>query len=195
MILPTSEKMGRWAKDRVIDQCRVSVGPRRQLARSINQWRYAGSDGGQQAIFNRLFVHGDKLASAVFSPADLRFQVEYENDYGSEFTARAKVAGRYLSREVAQRNLDLGFQEGVEEAVPFGCTILKHIWTHHGPDVTTLMPWQFGVYLESETDLDKQEAMVETTYLLRWDAKQNGASRGARVKRLQAPRAVRLEPR
>lgn len=166
MILPSSEKLGRWTRERVIEPCRVSVGSRRQLARSIQTWRFTGSDSGSQAIFNRLFVHGDKLASAVFSPADLRFQIEYENDYGKEFTERAKIAGRYLSREVAQRNLDLGFQEGVEEAVPFGCTILKHIWTHHGPDVTTLMPWQFGVYLESETDLDKQEAMCETTYLL-----------------------------
>lgn len=166
MILPSSDKMARWAKDRVIDQCLVSVGARTQLARSINTWRYTGSDSGNQAIFNRLYVHADKLASAVFSPAELRYGVEYENDYGPELTKRAKVAGRYLSREVAQRNLDLGFQEAIEEAIPFGCTILKHNWSYHGPDCTTLMPWQFGVYLESETDIDKQEAMVESTYLL-----------------------------
>ena len=167
MIFPSSsEKLARWAKEQIVDQCRVSVGRRLQLARSINTWRFTGSDNGAQAIYNRLNVHCDKLASAVYSPADVRYQVEYENDYGDEFNARAQVAGRYLTREVAQRNLDLGFQEAVEEAIPHGCTIVKHIWTHHGPDVTVLMPWQFGVYLESETDIDKQEALCETTYIL-----------------------------
>jgi hypothetical protein len=166
MLFPSAEKIGRWAKERVIDQCRVSNGARQQLARNINTWRWTGSDSGAQAIFNRLETHCDRLASAVYSPADVRYQIEFENDYGIDMTDRAQVASRYLTREIAQRNLDLGFQEAVEEAVPFGCTILKHIWTHHGPDVTTLMPWQFGVYLENETDIDKQEAMCETTYLL-----------------------------
>lgn len=166
MILPSSDRLARWAKERVIDQCRCSVGTRMQYARSINTWRFTGSDSGAAAIYNRLGVHCDKLASAVYSPADVRYAIEFENDYGKEFTDRAKVSARYLTREIAQRNLDLSFQEAVEEAIPLGCTLLKHIWTHHGPDVTTLMPWQFGVYNEAETDLDKQEAMVETTYLL-----------------------------
>jgi len=166
MLLPSSDRLARWAKERVIDQCRSSVGDRMQMARSINTWRFTGSDSGSQAIYNRLGTHCDKLSSAVYSPADVRYQIEYESDYGSIFTDRAKVAARYLTREIAQRNLDLSFQEAVEEAVPLGCAILKHIWTHHGPDVTTLMPWQFGVYNEAETDLDKQEAMCETTYLL-----------------------------
>jgi hypothetical protein len=137
-----------------------------QLARSINTWRYTGSDSGSSAIFNRLDVHCDKLASALYSPADLRFAVDFENDYGDVVLQRGQVAARYLTREFAQRNLDLAIQEAVEEAVPHGCVILKHNWGHRGPDIETLSPWQFGVYLESETDLDKQEATCETTYLL-----------------------------
>src|ERR1700744_6478758 len=105
MILPPSDRLARWAKERVIDQALYSQGGRTQLARSINTWRFTGSDSGSQAIFNRLYVPADKLASAVFSPAELRYTVEYENDYGPDQTARAKVAARYLSREVAQRNL------------------------------------------------------------------------------------------
>ncbi len=166
MILPSSDKLARWAKERVVDQCMVSVGARTQLARSINTWRFTGSDSGTQAIYNRLFVHCDKLASAVYSPADVRYAVEFENDYGDEMNARARVAGRYLTREIAQRNLDLGFQEAVEESIPHGCMIVKNQWGMHGPDVQTLPPWQFGVYLESETDIDKQEALCETTYML-----------------------------
>lgn len=166
MILPESSKLGKWVYEKVVQQCRVSVGQRMQLARSINTWRYTGSDSGSAAIFNRLDVHCDKLASALYSPADLRFAVDFENDYGDIVLQRGQVAARYLTREFAQRNLDLAIQEAVEEAVPHGCMILKHNWGHRGPEIETLSPWQFGVYLENETDLDKQEALCETTYLL-----------------------------
>lgn len=166
MIFPSSDKFARWARERVIDQCMVSVGARRQLARSINTWRYTGSDSGTTAIYNRIEPHCDKLASAVYSPADVRYQVEYENDYGEDMMRRAQVAGRYLSREVAQRNLDLVFQEAVEEAIPQGCMLIKHLQDHDGPDAVALSPWTVGVFLESEVDIDKQEAICEQTYLL-----------------------------
>ena len=166
MILPSPEKLARWTKDKVVDQCMVSLGARQNLARSINTWRFTGSDSGSTAIYNRIDPHCDKLASAVYSPADVRYQIEFENDYGDDMNARAQIAARYLTREIAQRNLDLGFQEAVEEAIPHGCVAIKHLWGHNGPDVTTLMPWQFGVYLESEVDIDKQEAICETTWLL-----------------------------
>jgi hypothetical protein len=167
MILPSeSGKLGKWVYERVVQQCRVSVGKRMQLARSINTWRYTGSDSGSAAIFNRLDVHCDKLASALFSPADLRFAVDFENDYGDLVLQRGQVAARYLTREFAQRNIDLAIQEAVEEAVPHGCMIVKHNWGHRGADIEVLAPWQFGVYLESETNIDKQEALCETTYLL-----------------------------
>lgn len=165
MIFPPPDKMAAWVKDRVVSQCFESQGARENLARSINTWRYTGSDTGSNAIFNKIGPHCDKLASSVFSPVDARFLVEYDNDYGPEALKRAQVAGRYLSREMTQRNLDMCFQEAVEEAVPHGCTILKSVWTHHGMDARMLMPWQFGVYQESETDIDRQEAMFERTFI------------------------------
>src|SRR5215471_3391283 len=167
MILPSNpDKLGRWVYENVVEQCRVSVGRRMQLARSINTWRYTGSDSGSSAIYNAIEPHCDKLSSAVFSPADLRFSADFENDYGNLVMRRGQVAARYLTREFERRNLDLAIQEAVEEAVPHGTVVLKHNWGYHGPEIDTLMPWQFGVYLESETDLDKQEALCETTYLL-----------------------------
>lgn len=165
MIFPPPDRLGRWVKERVLDQCFASQGDRENMARTVNTWRYAGSDNGSSAIFNKIAPHCDKLASAVFSPVDARFLVEFDNDYGPEALKRAQVAGRYLSREITQRNLDMSFQEAVEEAVPHGCTILKSVWTHNGMDTRVLMPWQFGVYREGETELDRQEAMFERTYI------------------------------
>src|SRR5215469_95484 len=128
MILPGPEKLPRWTRERVIDPCMTSRGARMQLARSINTWRYTGSDSGTTAIYNRMYAHCDKLASAVYSPVDVRYAVDFENDYGEEMNQRAQVAARYLTREIASpsRNLDLLYQEAIEEAVPHGRTIIKH---------------------------------------------------------------------
>ncbi len=149
----------------MIDQCRQSVSRRQSLARTINVWLHSGSNNGSEAIYNKLGTHCDKLASALFSPANLTFRAEYENDYGPEYLKRAEVAGRYMTREFARRDLDIEFQEGLEQALPHGCVIIKSLWGHDGIDARTIMPWQFGVYREDEPSIDHQEALCETTYL------------------------------
>ena len=165
MIFPSNDKLARWLRDRVISQCFASQSDRENMARSVNMWRYTGSDNGANAIFNKLNAHCDKVSSAIFCPVDARLLAEYDNDYGPIMLQRAQVVGRYLSREISQRNLDLTFQEAVEEAVPHGVTIIKSIWGHDGMDARMLMPWQFGVYNDAEPDLDRQEAMFEKTYM------------------------------
>jgi hypothetical protein len=101
----------------------------------------------------------------LFAPADLRFFVEYENNYGPEWTKRGQVAGRYISREFARRDFDIAFGQAVFESLPHGSCFLKLIWSHDGPIVKLRMPWTMGVYREDEPELDQQEAIVETAYI------------------------------
>lgn len=159
----TNARLGRWLVDKVIEPCRVSVDRRMAQARSIRQWLYTGSDNENYAIFNKLGIHCDRLASNLYSPADLRFYIEYENDYGPDLLKQAAVAARYLTREFMRRDLDVLFGEGVELAVPFGAAVLKSLWGNDGLGARLVMPWQMGVYREDETSLDQQEAIVETT--------------------------------
>lgn len=166
MIIPGStERLAQWATDRIIGPCRVSVSRRISQARAVRSWYYIGSDTGTPAIFNKIIIHCDKLSSNLYIPDNVRFFIEFENDYGREMLDRAGVAARYLSREIARRDLDIMFGEAVEVAIPYGSAILKSQWTHNGASARVLMPWQLGVYREDEESLDEQEAIVETTYI------------------------------
>src|SRR4051812_30855251 len=102
MIFPSAnDKLGRWLKDRVIDPCNESVENRMSSARAVKQWVETGSDDGEPSIFNKISEHCDKLASNLFSPADVRFLIEYENNYPDEIVAQGQVASAYLTREFA----------------------------------------------------------------------------------------------
>lgn len=166
MILPRdTAKLGQWLRNNVVEPCRVSVERRISQARSIRQWLYTGSDTSTPAIFNRIIVHCDRLASNVYSPADLRFFIEYEFDHGRAALDQAEVAARYLTREFGRRDFDILFGEAIEVCIPYGAAVLKSMWGHDGPTARLLMPWQLGVYREDETSLEHQEAIVETTYI------------------------------
>lgn len=110
-------------------------------------------------------MHVDKLASVLFAPADLRFFIEYENDYGPEWGKRAAVVSRFLTREFMRRDFDITFGQAVFESLPHGSAFLKVIWSHAGPILKVRMPWSIGVYREDEIELDQQEAICETAYV------------------------------
>ena len=101
----------------------------------------------------------------LFAPADLRFFIEFENDYGPEWSKRGQVGGRYLTREFMRRNIDLTFGQGVFECLPFGSYFAKVIEGHDGPIVKLRAPWAMGVYREDEAELDQQEAICETALI------------------------------
>jgi hypothetical protein len=143
----------------------VSASARAALARNEKNWLYSGDNTGNTTIFNKLIVHCDKLASVLFAPADLRFFVEYENNYGPEWTKRGQVAGRYITREFMRRDFDISFGQGVFECLPHGSYFTKLIWAHSGPIVKLRPPWSMGVYREDEPEIDQQEAICETAYI------------------------------
>jgi hypothetical protein len=150
-----------WAMD-IIEKCRSSASARAALARTYRTWRFSGSPDGSMAILNRLGHHIDRLASYLFSPNDLRFHMDFTHNYEKNILDQAEVAARVLTREFERRDIDMAFGEGVDLALTYGCCILKVINTHDGITCKLVMPWQFGVYREGKTDLNEQEAMVET---------------------------------
>lgn len=164
MKLP-QKKIGGWAYD-IIQECSVS---RQQRAAECAYWRnyyYVGSDQDEDpALYNRCFGHVDRLASFLFSPADVRFNIEFDSTIGRSYLDRAQVASRYLSREFHRCDVDLQFAAANEIAIFKGCSILKVNWGHEGLDPCIIHPESFGVLREDISSLDKQEAFVHTTFL------------------------------
>lgn len=164
MRLP-SKRIGYWAND-IIEECSVS---RPQRGADCAYWRnyyYNGcAEDEAPALYNRCFGHIDRLASYLFSPADVRFNIEFDSTIGKSYLERAQVAARYLSREFHRTGIDLEFCMATELALIKGSCILKTNWGHDGFDPTIIHPESFGVLREDYSSLDKQEAFVHSTFL------------------------------
>src|SRR5215472_17916700 len=93
-----SEHLTDWAKE-LIDECYVSREARRdQIGNWVNYY-YMGRTDGQQARYNRIYSHVDRLSSMLFSPVDVRFGIEYDATAGDKVLDLGEAAGRKLNRE------------------------------------------------------------------------------------------------
>jgi hypothetical protein len=163
MKLPRTD-IGTFAKD-LIEECCVS---RRQRADLIRMWKsyyFTGTPDGNQAEYNRCFSHTDRLASYLFSPADVRFTIEFDESEPDDVHARGDAASRHLNREYHRTNCDITFASAVNLALIKGCCLTKKLWGFDGLESWIVHPEYFGVLNESIGELDRQEAFVETTYI------------------------------
>lgn len=173
MRLPQDEKhLTSFALD-LLGVCRVSQAQRASAYRSYAQWVESGRANGGLGTANLLSAHIDRLQSHIFSPTDLHFSIDFENHYEITRLKQAEVAARTLTREWERRNIDTTFAKGVKEGLKYGAAIPKLLLhpmvSDDGPQYLLscrlVNPWNFGVYNESENELDDQEAISETVYL------------------------------
>jgi hypothetical protein len=155
----------------LIETCRASAFDRAAYCRALNIFIESGRSDGGKSLINLMRTHIDRLAAHLFSPTELRFNIDYERDYQKKELERAQVAARLLSREWEMTSTDMTFSLGVYEALKYGASLLKQTPYRSGPDgavgyrKSLVMPWQFGVYREDMNDLNEQPCMVETTLL------------------------------
>src|SRR5882762_1147382 len=160
-----------WATN-LIEACRSSSGDRASLYRLLATLVETGTDDpATRSRMNLMYHHLRRTESHLFSPIQMQFAIDFEREYPKQVYERGQAVGRVLTRNWALNDTDRAFAQGVFEALKYGACILKQWVEESGPKRTPkfrrklIMPWQFGVYREDETDLDLQSAMVETTYL------------------------------
>lgn len=155
----------------IIDICRADAGARSAYYRQLNQIVETGKADGTRSLINLLYSLIDRLSSHLFSPTDIRFSMDFENEYGNEILQRGQVAARLLARSWERTNTDVLFAQGVFESLKYGSAILKQWVRQEGADrlpvyhASLVMPWQFGVYRPDANSLDAQPAMVESVML------------------------------
>lgn len=155
----------------IIEQCRSDVGSRAAYYRQLNMIVETGKSDGTRSLINLLYNVLDRLSSHLFSPAEIRFSMDFENEYGSEILKRGQVAARLLARSWERTNTDILFAQGVFESLKYGSCFLKQWVKQEGKDrlpvyhSSLVMPWQFGVYRPDTNSLDAQPAMAETVML------------------------------
>lgn len=160
-----SQRLTAWSRE-MIDQCLVSREARRLQSRQWRQLYYTGSLTGSGSKYNRCFSHVDKLSSYIFSPADVRFSLEFEGDAQAPWDEQTKVAARYMNRKFNRSGCGETFGAANEIGLVEGCGIVKLTWGPGG----RLAPWTirpsfFGVFREDIEDLDRQEAFVHSFYI------------------------------
>ena len=175
MFLPDSssadnKKLVRALAD-AVQRCNTSRSSRGAFARTIRQWRYAGSEDRTGSLYNRLNCNNDRLSSYLFAPGDLRFHLEFESpQINPMMFSMADIAGQYLTARVEAADLDLMFGEAVDMAVMNGAAFIKLMWSpNHGIQGRLVPMYNFGVWREDEPSLNAQEALCETTYITRFD--------------------------
>ena len=169
--LPSDNKALVREATKIIEQCRNTAGARAAYYRQLNGIMETGRQDQQRSLINLLYIIVDRIASLMFSPELLSFNVDFENEWPLDILQRGQFAARTLTRSFERSNTDIIFGSGVFEALKFGAAILKQYVKQDGPDrlpvykTSLVMPWQFGVYREDTNDLDSQPAMVETVML------------------------------
>ena len=101
-----------WVKE-IIEEC---VNDREQRRDQLKMWRsyyYTGTSDGQTATYNRCYPHIERLGAFLFSPTDVRFNIEFDEEEGDNVHAMGRAAGRRLNRDFHRNNLDLSFAAAV----------------------------------------------------------------------------------
>jgi hypothetical protein len=96
--LPTAEKELIPAALELIETCRVSQGNRAAYYRLLNQIAETGRPDGSKALINMMNAHLERTQSHLFSPIELKFSCDYDNDYKPDVIKRGQVAAKHLTR-------------------------------------------------------------------------------------------------
>ena len=171
--IPSGEKLLIPFANELIETCRVSQANRAAYYRLLNQVAETGRPDGSKALINMMNSHIERTASHLFSPVELKFAYDFDNDYDANTIKRGQVAAKHLTRQWEKNGLGHLFGQGVYEALKYGAAIMKQWPKSEGPpdkerisyETKLVRPWNFGVYRESEQAIDKQEALCETSYL------------------------------
>lgn len=154
-----------------VETCKVSVGMRSAYYRTMNALAETGRYDGTKALINMLHKSLDETAAHLFSPIELKFAMSFARKYPKRYYNMAQEAAATLTNIWQTSSTDLTFADGVFESLKYGCCILKQWPQMEGSPQhpvyydKLVMPWNFGVWREDETRIDRQEMLCETIML------------------------------
>lgn len=159
----------------VTEQCMVSLPKRVQDAILWRSYFLDGAPPGQQALFNKTLVHVDQLSSELYSPSDVRFWLEKTRYADEQFLALFEEATNVLTDHFRDDKVHLAFQDALLWSLVFGKAFVKLDWQQYYDDKNRpsggrikpyiVNPYELGVYREDYSNLEDQEAIVQTFYI------------------------------
>src|ERR1700722_7968602 len=149
--VPTEKRELLSFANQLIEQCRVSVGSRAAYCRQMNRVSETGKWDGSKALINMMNAHLERSAAHLYSPVELKFNVDFEALYPKLQMERAHVVANVLTREWERSGTSNLFGRGVYEALKYGWAGMKQWCQTEGPpdeEHTTyhrklVLRWQF----------------------------------------------------
>ena len=153
----------------LVEQCSVSISTRSAYYRLLNHIAETGRYDQQKALINMMNKHLERTASHLFSPVELKFSIDFENTYPNNVYERGDVCAKSLTRQWESNAPTRGSAAACSKSLKYGGALMKQ-WAGRDEDGNEapnyysklVMPWNFGVFNESENDIDEQEALCET---------------------------------
>ena len=96
--LPTAEKELIPVVNELIETCNVSQGSRAAYYRLLSTIAETGRADGTKALINMLNSHLERTASHLFSPVELKFSYDFDNEYKPQDIKRGQIAAKHLTR-------------------------------------------------------------------------------------------------
>jgi hypothetical protein len=173
LTIPTGERELISFANEMIEMCSVSQAMRASYYRLLNVIAETGRYDGTKSLVNMMNTHLERTASHLFSPVELKFAIDYDNGYDANQIKRGEVIAKHLTRQWEKSSTDILYGRGVFEGLKYGAAVLKQWATEEGEEGEKIpsyekdlvLPWNFGVFREDKNDIDKQDALLETTSL------------------------------
>lgn len=158
-----SKKLGNWAQD-IVDECSVSLHERIDRGIAFRNLYLTGDMDSDAQIYNKCYSHIESLASNLYSPVELRFNIDYYGFASPVFKAMAYAGTSELHKHIRSSNSDIKIGEAVTWSLVKGKTFLKLLWGREGLEPYLVQPEMMGMLREDITDLDRQDAFFQSTY-------------------------------
>src|SRR5438132_10400405 len=131
--IPTSEKDIIPFTNDLIETCRISQGVRAAYYRLLNTIAETGTADGTKSLINTMNYHLERTAAHLYSPIELKFSCDFDNDYETHVIKRGQVAAKHLTRQWEKTSTDIMFGHAVFESLKYGLVALKQWPKTEGP--------------------------------------------------------------
>lgn len=160
-------------------ECMASQKQRTEQYATWRSYMFAGTeDGTRPSIYNKCGPHIERLAALLFSPAEVRFLVEFDRRVEARWKDRALDVSRVLSEEFHGTGTDLVASDAVTWGLAYGAAFVKLTWNEkRGMDPYLVLPNHLGVRKENVPGLDRQEAICHVSYITRDELRRRVAGR------------------
>lgn len=163
MKLP-SRDIGEFAVN-LLEKCSTSRTERLQRGTLLKNLFLTGNEDGSPAIYNYTYAFLDNLSSYLYSPVELRFNIDFYGSSNPVERAKMRAATSEFHKYFRRSGIDTKLEEGVTWALDKGKTFLKLKWTSDGLGGDLLQPEVMGVLEENLGSLNEQEAFVQSTFI------------------------------